>query len=158
MYMTVLGSRNTILIVLIYGSESPRILLLLFFLMIRRPPRSTRTDTLFPYTTLFRSIAGKTRETGYVTILRSGERRGSSADLNTFGQIVDDSNTPILKADGSTTIATSNDFSSLLKVGGKLYAVSPFESQPGAQKLTTTSQDGKTGKLRAPDNQETHHA
>src|SRR3546814_3715153 len=28
---------------------------LLFFLMIRRPPRSTRTDTLFPYTTLFRS-------------------------------------------------------------------------------------------------------
>src|SRR3546814_8777491 len=26
--------------------------------MIRRPPRSTRTDTLFPYTTLFRSISG----------------------------------------------------------------------------------------------------
>src|SRR3546814_2426400 len=30
--------------------------LLFFFLMIRRPPRSTRTDTLFPYTTLFRSF------------------------------------------------------------------------------------------------------
>src|SRR3546814_13765838 len=29
--------------------------LLCFFLMIRRPPRSTRTDTLCPYTTLFRS-------------------------------------------------------------------------------------------------------
>src|SRR3546814_1555381 len=28
---------------------------LFFLLMIRRPPRSTRTDTLFPYTTLFRS-------------------------------------------------------------------------------------------------------
>src|SRR3546814_10250607 len=28
---------------------------LFLFLMIRRPPRSTRTDTLFPYTTLFRS-------------------------------------------------------------------------------------------------------
>src|SRR3546814_11757944 len=27
-----------------------------FFLMIRRPPRSTRTDTLVPYTTLFRSV------------------------------------------------------------------------------------------------------
>src|SRR3546814_1850443 len=27
-----------------------------FFLMRRRPPRSTRTDTLFPYTTLFRSV------------------------------------------------------------------------------------------------------
>src|SRR3546814_2439490 len=33
------------------------IILLVFFLMIRRPPRSTRTDTLFPYTTLFRSAA-----------------------------------------------------------------------------------------------------
>src|SRR3546814_2015623 len=32
-------------------------LCLIFFLMIPRPPRSTRTDTLFPYTTLFRSPA-----------------------------------------------------------------------------------------------------
>src|SRR3546814_10566433 len=31
------------------------VVLFFFFLMIRRPPRSTRTDTLFPYTTLFRS-------------------------------------------------------------------------------------------------------
>src|SRR3546814_5127346 len=29
--------------------------------MIRRPPRSTRTDTLFPYTTLFRSFEGRSR-------------------------------------------------------------------------------------------------
>src|SRR3546814_10270833 len=32
-----------------------------FFLMIRRPPRSTRTDTLFPYTTLFRSACRTVR-------------------------------------------------------------------------------------------------
>src|SRR3546814_2260384 len=32
------------------------------FLMIRRPPRSTRTDTLFPYTTLFRSALRVLRE------------------------------------------------------------------------------------------------
>src|SRR3546814_2657281 len=36
-------------------------LLCLFFLMIRRPPRSTRTYTLFPYTTLFRSAHRRTR-------------------------------------------------------------------------------------------------
>src|SRR3546814_6194026 len=35
----------------------------LFCLRIRRPPRSTRTDTLFPYTTLFRSLPDGTRET-----------------------------------------------------------------------------------------------
>src|SRR3546814_3340432 len=33
-----------------------------FFLMIRRPPRSTRTDTLFPYTTLFRSALQRLKE------------------------------------------------------------------------------------------------
>src|SRR3546814_13575794 len=35
--------------------------LLFFFLMLRRPPRSTRTDTLFPYTTLFRSVGDPSR-------------------------------------------------------------------------------------------------
>src|SRR3546814_14259455 len=35
---------------------SLRLLLFFFFVMLRRPPRSTRTDTLFPYTTLFRSV------------------------------------------------------------------------------------------------------
>src|SRR3546814_7470890 len=34
-------------------------MILVFFCMIRRPPVSTRTDTLFPYTTLFRSAAGE---------------------------------------------------------------------------------------------------
>src|SRR3546814_15383699 len=33
--------------------------LFFFFLMRRRPPRSTRTDTLFPYTTLFRSVCAE---------------------------------------------------------------------------------------------------
>src|SRR3546814_13968891 len=37
-------------------------MLCFFFLMIRRPPRSTRTVTLFPYTTLFRSIEKVERE------------------------------------------------------------------------------------------------
>src|SRR3546814_6102066 len=37
-------------------------LVIVFFLMIRRPPRSTRTDTLFPYTTLFRSFPNLTIE------------------------------------------------------------------------------------------------
>src|SRR3546814_2963149 len=48
--------------------------LCLFLLMIRRPPRSTRTDTLFPYTTLFRSVlepgtvGAKCMDTGYLSI------------------------------------------------------------------------------------------
>src|SRR3546814_13734449 len=44
---------------------------LFFFLMIRRPPRSTRTDTLFPYTTLFRS--GGTNENVRVSGVTGGD-------------------------------------------------------------------------------------
>src|SRR3546814_12038598 len=35
------------------------VIFMFFCLMIRRPPRSTRTDTLFPYTTLFRSVRAR---------------------------------------------------------------------------------------------------
>src|SRR3546814_3073946 len=38
-----------------------------FFLMIRRPPRSTRTDTLFPYTTLFRSAKATSSRSTAIT-------------------------------------------------------------------------------------------
>src|SRR3546814_9136707 len=49
-----------------------------FFLMIRRPPRSTRTDTLFPYTTLFRSLAPDRLAT--VADLKAGSAVGDDAD------------------------------------------------------------------------------
>src|SRR3546814_14142299 len=54
-------------------------LFFLFFLMIRRPPRSTRTDTLFPYTTLFRSGrrsgSGRRREDPQARNRHQGARR-----------------------------------------------------------------------------------
>src|SRR3546814_3215678 len=58
--------------------------------MIRRPPRSTRTDTLFPYTTLFRSPRPSTRSTS-ITRSATASRcwtRNLSADIaNTFATI-----------------------------------------------------------------------
>src|SRR3546814_13273810 len=47
---------------------------LFFFLMIRRPPRSTRTDTLFPYTTLFRSAVRAGIDEAVDDILGAGDR------------------------------------------------------------------------------------
>src|SRR3546814_7681309 len=44
--------------------------------MIRRPPRTTRTYTLFPYTTLFRSEAREDEDTGIGRILRGDELLG----------------------------------------------------------------------------------
>src|SRR3546814_1216093 len=48
-----------------------------FFLMIRRPPRSTRTDTLFPYTTLFRSHPAHQHAAGD----RTGEHSEAADDF-----------------------------------------------------------------------------
>src|SRR3546814_10296910 len=54
----------------------------IFFLMRRRPPRSTRTDTLFPYTTLFRSQGDPGRRDGGADELDqlAEERHGPGAD------------------------------------------------------------------------------
>src|SRR3546814_2483635 len=47
-----------------------------FFLMIRRPPRSTRTDTLFPYTTLFRSLHDLLAHRALEDLAGGGHRQG----------------------------------------------------------------------------------
>src|SRR3546814_10172321 len=51
--------------------------------MIRRPPRSTRTDTLFPYTTLFRSLSTPSAATAITLIRNTGAviRHGSSTPV-----------------------------------------------------------------------------
>src|SRR3546814_6860107 len=48
---------------------------MIFFLMIRRPPRSTRTDTLFPYTTLFRPDIRPHRTRGPALACRHDQKR-----------------------------------------------------------------------------------
>src|SRR3546814_15576833 len=53
-----------------------------FFLMIRRPPRSTRTDTLFPYTTLFRSLDARAMDGEALTFSREFDAVLSNAALH----------------------------------------------------------------------------
>src|SRR3546814_13512975 len=59
-----------------YGGRSYNVMFLL--LMIRRPPRSTRTDTLFPYTTLFRSSRSWRRRRTPRSLRRDRHRRRTS--------------------------------------------------------------------------------
>src|SRR3546814_9851493 len=68
--------------------------------MIRRPPRSTRTDTLLPYTTLFRSRIGRTRVWGkpmasrmlkFVKLERAmPDKRSAELRRQDFGEIYDE--------------------------------------------------------------------
>src|SRR3546814_18909291 len=53
--------------------------------MRRRPPRSTRTDTLFPYTTLFRSAADRRRRRAGDRDARSSRCSEAIADLDAVG-------------------------------------------------------------------------
>src|SRR3546814_10361830 len=82
--------------------------MIFFFLMIRRPPRSTRTDTLFPYTTLFRSDDGRIR-----TADADGRRRRDDED----GEVRHMSGLPIpafLQSEGFVTLLAA--LSALLTV------------------------------------------
>src|SRR3546814_4808537 len=57
--------------------------------MIRRPPRSKRTDTLFPYTTRFRSDAGRLYAGGG-SVVGTAPQRGLQHDLGRQGRLADD--------------------------------------------------------------------
>src|SRR3546814_11208417 len=75
---------NDFILSRLYPALHYTILDFIFFLMIRRPPRSTRTDTLFPYTTLFRSpqprIAARGGKGGVPRRRRRIERPAIGAD------------------------------------------------------------------------------
>src|SRR3546814_13857410 len=93
---------------------------LLFFLMIRRPPRSTRTDTLFPYSTLFRSvIAGAITLSGYSSACLCGYHSQDGAGTKhgfkplggwRFGNTIDGAQVEyLLVPDAMTNLAPIND-------------------------------------------------
>src|SRR3546814_12178146 len=71
--------------------------------MIRRPPRSTRTDTLFPYTTLFRSpaqlssVLGRRGYPALVEPVQSGARKGERI-LDAIGVPLSDGRVVMLEA------------------------------------------------------------
>src|SRR3546814_10114829 len=96
----------------------------LFLLMIRRPTRSTRTDTRFPYTTLFRSVAnGGTRYAPNIArkVTRSGSpdsvKRSFEPRINgrvelpeAFRQAMLDGLVGVTTKEGGTATATFSDF------------------------------------------------
>src|SRR3546814_4211535 len=71
--------------------------------MIRRPPRSTRTDTLFPYTTLFRSVA----VAGCAQAPRSTAAGSASCESGRYG--------PIHRSQPSPRVSRSEEHTSELQ-------------------------------------------
>lgn len=90
-------------------------------------------------------IDGVQHEIDYHVIARSGDELGEGV----FGLLVNQDGEPVMNADGSTHVSVDADFTSLLPVGDKLFAVTHFESRPGAMYVTELSQDPETGVLTA---------
>src|SRR3546814_17995962 len=81
--------------------------------MIRRPPRSTRTDTLFPYTTLFRSVAGSYSEDAGVETIEIDT--GATGNISIINFTHD--GTTVLGADGNDAF-TGSAFADIFTTGG----------------------------------------
>src|SRR3546814_6812906 len=90
-----------------------------FFLMIRQPPRSTRTDTLFPYTTLFRAWSMR----AWASAARSSGKRESTIALTR----------PSAKA--GQTFSSSARAISPLKAMGRGRRVEPVRSEEHTSEL-----------------------
>src|SRR3546814_9848900 len=87
-----------------------------FFLMIRRPPRSTRTDTLFPYTTLFRSCPPQHLDPADIEEIEAGEvspAHGTTGDIGTVA----------IQADAGIAIRSEEHTSELQSLMRISYAV-----------------------------------
>src|SRR3546814_11940422 len=115
--------------------------------MIRRPPRSTRTDTLFPYTTLFRSIVNQTLVS---TTGREGNMTtdfGKSAGIESTGALSLDAKKDI--AVSGATVTAGGDAS--LKAGQDITFTSIQDKTSTSQKFengnptTTTNMDAGPG-------------
>src|SRR3546814_7094208 len=108
--------------------------------MIRRPPRSTRTDTLFPYTTLFRSTPSlRDVHERRVGILGRGGRRSKAARV---GHLRDDDATVVEKRGGEVgrtdrSEEHTSELQSLMRISYAVFCLKKKKSK----KQTTLSKD-----------------
>lgn len=108
-----------------------------------------KRDILVSTATITSASKGEmTVDPGYKLFARSGDVFPSGA---VFGQLVDKNGSPLLKEDGSPSIANSNEFTSLLPLGDRLFSVSQFESRPGAMYLMELLQNADSGELSVKD-------
>ena len=88
-------------------------------------------------------LKGKAFGGKFNTLARSGQEITGVA----FGQLVNKAGTVLQEGDGSLRISDSNEHTSLLPIGNKLFSVSQFEDRPGAMFLMELDQNSGNGEL-----------
>jgi hypothetical protein len=93
------------------------------------------------------TIDGSTYPIEYLSMMKSGDRIGNE----TFGLILDQDNRPVYRQDGTRLISSNTDFTSMLQIESeeiiRRYAITNFESLPGAMYLTRFGQISDLGLL-----------
>src|SRR3546814_6230588 len=102
-----------------------------FFLMLRRPPRSTRTDTRFPYTTLFRSH--------YMGGCLLGENLGWASTMFCYSSRPPD---PALVGERWRSEEHTSELQSLMRISYAVFCLKKKNSQPNSN--TTTNHEKTT--------------
>src|SRR3546814_4169163 len=90
--------------------------------MIRRPPRSTRTDTLFPYTTLFRSVEAVERQLGRTAVDDVRRLRQLERELLEQGWVV-------RGADGLRSEEHTSELQSLMRISYAVFCLKKKNEQ-----------------------------
>src|SRR3546814_7073164 len=119
--------------------------------MIRRPPRSTRTDTLFPYTTLFRSIDLRDKPDWFLRISPHGKVPVLSVDgvplfeSNAIAEYLDDVVAPRLHPEDPIKRARNRAWTDFVPdfaraVSGVYYALSEAAMEDGLRSEEHTSE------------------
>src|SRR3546814_4107304 len=98
--------------------------------MIRRPPRSTRTDTLFPYTTLFRSLAWFGFEDVLDAVTEIEKGRGSVGEILTA--IV---KAPVNKIAGGRSEEHTSELQSLMRISYAVFCLKKKNKKRQKKKL-----------------------
>src|SRR3546814_2345546 len=96
--------------------------------MIRRPPRSTRTDTLFPYTTLFRSLSRRLDSGRSRRIFRCGHGHVGAARTGSVVTLLQDRQSPKSRSEEHTS-----ELQSLVRIS---YAVFCLKKKTKAESIT----------------------
>src|SRR3546814_10801992 len=104
-----------------------------FFLMIRRPPRSTRTDTLFPYTTLFRSVRGRP-----MTEIAFAEDHASKEGAECEGHAEQGG-----RAESDRSEEHTSELQSLMRISYAVFCLKKKKYNPKQHRLTETNHKNK---------------
>src|SRR3546814_3223273 len=104
--------------------------------MIRRPPRSTRTDTLFPYTTLFRSV-GRDQRADQSALRDDADRAGFRLSLRQRAGEVDREAVEQI-ADALRSEEHTSELQSLMRISYAVFCLKKKKKQTTHEKKTLT--------------------